>query len=72
MAIWGLILQHELTASRKTTLKRRIDGSNINDFGHEQLSGRAADLPEEVEHDLVSNVVQVGERHFGLKRKYFR
>jgi hypothetical protein len=36
------------------------------------LSGRAADLPEDVEHDLVSNVVQVGERLFGLKRKYFR
>ena len=57
MAIWELILQHDLTASRKTTLKRRIDGANINAFGHKQLFGRAADLPGDVENDLVSNML---------------
>jgi hypothetical protein len=45
----------------KATLKRRIDGTNINAVGHKQLFGRTADLPEEVENDLVSHVLLLEE-----------
>jgi hypothetical protein len=36
---------------QKGTLKRRIDGTNLNAVGHKKLFGRTADLPEEVEND---------------------
>jgi hypothetical protein len=50
--MWDLIAQHELYSLLKATLKRRIDGINMNAVGHKQLFGRTADLPEEVEKDL--------------------
>ena len=56
----------------KATLKRRIDGTNINAVGHTQLFGRTADLPEEVETDLVNHVLLLEERLFGLTRKDLR
>jgi hypothetical protein len=46
----------------KATLKWRTDGTNINAVGHKQLFGRTADLPEEVETDLVNHVLQLEER----------
>jgi hypothetical protein len=56
----------------KATLKRRIDGTNINAVGHKQLFGRTADLPEEVETDLVNHVLQLEKRLFGFTRKDLR
>jgi hypothetical protein len=53
----------------KATLKRLIDGTNINAVGHKQLFGRTAGLPEEVETDLVSHVLLFEERLFELTRK---
>ena len=41
----------------KATLKRRVGGARINAFGHKQLFGRAVDLPEEAENDLVNNML---------------
>jgi hypothetical protein len=42
---------------QKANLKRRIDGTNVNTVGHKQLFGRTADLPKEVETDLVNHVL---------------
>ena len=56
----------------KATLNRRIDGTNINAVGHKELFGRTADLPEEVEIDLVNHELQLEERLFGLTRKDLR
>jgi hypothetical protein len=56
----------------KKTLKRRIDGSNLNAVGHKQFFGCTADLPEEVEYDLLNYVLQLEERLFGLTRKDLR
>jgi hypothetical protein len=44
----------------------------MNAVGHKQLLGRTADLPEEVENDLVNHVLKLEERPFGLTRKYLR
>jgi hypothetical protein len=56
----------------KETLKRRIDGTNVNTVRHKQLFGRSAHLPEEVETDLVNHVLQLEEIYFGLTRKDLR
>jgi hypothetical protein len=43
----------------------------MNAVGHKQLFG-TADLPEEVENDLVNHVLKLEERPFGLTRKDIR
>lgn len=43
----------------------------MNAVGRKQLFG-TADLPEEVENDLVNHVLKLEERPFGLTRKDIR
>jgi hypothetical protein len=56
----------------KATMKRRIDGTNINAVGKKQLFGRTADLHEKVETDLVNPVLLLEERLLGWTRKDLR
>jgi hypothetical protein len=52
----------------KATLKRRVDGSNINALNHIQTSGRSIDLPKDIEDELLKHVLLLEERFFCLTR----
>jgi hypothetical protein len=56
----------------KATLKRRVDGGNINVVNHVQAFGRSIDLPKETEDELSKHVLHLEERFFGLTRNDLR
>jgi hypothetical protein len=56
----------------KATLKRRVDGGNINAFYHDQAFGRSVDLLKEIEDELSKHVLLLEERFFGLTRNDLR
>lgn len=56
----------------KATLKRRIDDTNKNVHGSEKKFGRAADLPPELEGEIVTHVLELERRLFGITRSDLR
>lgn len=56
----------------KATLKRRLDGKNINAVEHKKHFGRSVDLPEELEEDLVKHILMLEENFFGVTRNDLR
>lgn len=56
----------------KATLKRRIDNKNKNIHGSEKKFGRAADLPPEIEEEIVNHVLQLERSLFGITRSDLR
>lgn len=56
----------------KATLKRRIDDTNKNVHGSEKKIGRAADLPPELEGEIVTHVLELERRLFGITRSDLR
>ncbi|XP_030759182.1 tigger transposable element-derived protein 6-like [Sitophilus oryzae] len=56
----------------KATLKRRIDDTNMNVHGSEKKFGRAADLPPELEEEIVTHALELERRLFGIIRSDLR
>ncbi|XP_069705674.1 uncharacterized protein [Periplaneta americana] len=56
----------------KATLKRRLDGTNVNAIHHIQAFGRTLDLPKALEDELAKHVLLLEERFFGLTRNDLR
>lgn len=56
----------------KATLSRHLNGNNIKAIEHTQHFGRGADLPQEIEDDLVQHILLLEERFFGLTRNDLR